>query len=85
MTKYRSREIVEAVQWFPGVKIEGVYELPGVSMAVVADDPGITLTSGKFSAVHPGQFVSRKIFPVPGYWSVTHKDELDRGFEDVGG
>lgn len=80
MTKYRSREIVEAVQWFPGVKISGLNELREIEAAVFFETDEFGIGSA-LRFVYPGAYIVTK--GVRHY--VVERSVMETQYEDIGG
>lgn len=77
MTKYRKTALIDAEQWFPGVKIEGVEEIAGAGMGRI-----VTLEKANdgFDYVMPGDWIATGI--AGEHWAI--KDNIFKAtYEEV--
>jgi hypothetical protein len=80
MPKYRSREIVEAEQWFPGKEIAGVVETKDESIAI------LRYSDGKCLLIRPGDYiVTYSGYNDFRYSRIESAEHFEREYENIGG
>lgn len=81
MPKFRSRHVVNAVQWFPGKTIPGIQEIGGFAFYSF-NGKDFLIEYEVAYLVRPGDYVLLEKGSASG---VRKKDEFEKGYEDVGG
>ena len=86
MPKFRSRTIVNAIQWFPGTDIEGVVKAEGNRAFIYFEGGFAFLGSAHWQEIEPGDYLllaptEKKMRAV----SRIKQNEFEQSYEDIGG
>ena len=78
LQKYRRKETVEAVQWFPGLKIDGILEDPAGSIVRTLDGDIIKTPEG-YIKLNSGDW----IVDISGKKQICRADKFEKLYEPM--